>query len=56
MWGSSQRKLRMKKGLFFEMMREIKACLHIDGKDPIKRVNLIMQEREGRIARTGIFR
>ena len=46
----------MKKGFFFEMMREIKACLHIDGKDSIKRVKLIMQEREGRIARRGIFR
>ena len=37
-------------------MREIKACLHIDGKNPIKRVKLIMPEREGRIARRGIFR
>ena len=49
-------KWRMKKGFFFEMMREIKACLHIDGKDSIKRVKLIMQEREGRLARRGIFR
>lgn len=37
------------------MMREIIACLYTDGKDLIKRVKLIMQEGEGRIARTGIF-
>lgn len=47
---------RMKKGfLFFETMRQIIACLYTDGKDLITRVKLIMQEGEGRIARTGIF-
>lgn len=45
----ARRHRRRKKGIFSKDEKKSQQCVYTDGKDPVKRVKLVLQEREGRI-------